>query len=583
MKQLMNINIDTFKFLTSAALCLLFCASSLAKAAEVTATVDRHDITIEETLNLKIRYQGKQQSNMPSLGDLEKNFDVLSQSRSNQFRSFNGQVESWVEWSLVIAPKRQGTLLIPSFKIDGDFTDAIEINVNEAKPLNLTDGEIKEIFLETELDQTDVYVQQQVLLTLRLNTALPVASINQRETLELPDAKVEEISEQRYNRTIDGRDYAVLELVFAIYPQESGDLEIPVMTWEANIGNRSSSLFDLYSRQNSLRRLRSEAQTITVKPKPASYTGVDWLPAKQLVISESWSDGFPNFVQGEPITRNITVMADGLTASQLPSLDIRYPQGINQYPESPKVDEQKSDKGILTNAVQTQALLVTKPGDYTLPEIKLTWWNTQKDKEETITLPERKITVTGSTALAPPPPVINTESPATDDEELAFSAPQASNSGGLSWAWLIASNLFTAIVVAGFLWFLLRSRILLARGPLTENSPGLLPGGKNPTKVLGALVKNLQQHCQAQDTKRVHATLLAISQCFSDDGKSSLAILEKYSNNSAFIAAVKAVDRSLYNDAHESTIDFDAIAQGAEDLALSANQQTPTALAPLNP
>jgi len=543
-----------------------------ARSAEVTATVDRSEISIEETLNLKIRYQGKSQSNLPDLGDLEKNFDILSQSRSNQFRSFNGQVEAWVEWSIVIAPKRKGTLMIPSFNIDGDYTTAIEINVGDAKPVNLADGQAKDIFLETEIDQNNVYVQQQVLLKVRLNTSLPVASVN-RSNLELPQAKVEEVSEQNYNRTINGRDYAVYELVFAIYPQESGELQIPVMTWEANIGSRSTSLFDLYSRQNTLRRLRTSEKTITVQPKPADYPGDQWLPAKNLVISESWSDGFPEFVQGEPITRNITVTADGLTASQLPNLNVQYPDGFNKYPESPKIDEQKSAQGIVTNALQTQALLVTKPGTYTLPEVSLSWWNTQKNKAEVVTLPPRNITVKASPNAAPPPPIVNVEPSQPSDEAITNVAvtPAAS----VNWLILLLSNLITALAVGALTWQYVRRRLPNKMPPAAVVSTG--------AKSYKQLLKQLKQVCGDKNPSATRETLKQLSRQLFPYGAGNLHALQIAAEDERFKNAVSNLDRSLFDTRAQVDIDYSAIVAGVESLLENQQRAQTNKLEPLNP
>lgn len=558
--------------LVSLVLLIAICFSSLAHSVQVTATVDRNDISIEETLNLKIRYQGKTQSNIPKLDDLEKNFEIISQSRSNQFRSLNGQVEAWVEWSLVIAPKRQGELLIPSFNLDGVFTDPIEINVSDAKAVNLADGTAKDIFLETEIDQQEVFVQQQVLLTLRLNTSLPVASINQRETLELPEAKVEEVSEQRYNRNINGRDYAVLELVFAIYPQESGTLEIPVMTWEANIGNRSSSLFDIYSRQNSLRRLRSEAQTVTVKPKPAAYRGTHWLPATQMVLSDDWSDGFPDFVQGEPITRSITLSADGLTASQLPNLETNYPDGVNQYPESPQVDEQKSAKGIVTNSLQTQALLVTEPGDYTLPSVTLSWWNTNTDQEEIIELPARKIKVKASPATAAPPPIINLDPQPVTTEEPAVTTELKKT--GIGWALLIGSNILTAAIILAGAWyfFIGRAKTVTSANPVT-----------NVAKTPKAILKQLQLDCDDRDSKRTRETLLKLSRYYFPEQSASLSKLTSISQEPTFIQAVADLDQKLFQGNANGDVNFEDIFSGANNLRFPKSNPDANNLLPLNP
>ncbi len=548
--------------------------SQASHADEVVATVDRNNLTVEETLNLKVRYQGNNQAATPELEDLMINFDIISQSRSNQFRSFNGQVESWVEWSFVIAPKKEGKLLIPSFNLDGNFSTPIEVTVTKAKPLNLGSGQTRDIFLETELDHESAYVQQQVLLTLRLNTSIPVSSITPEE-LKLPQAKIEMVSEQRYNRNINGRDYAVVELVYALYPQESGKLTIPSLTWEATIGSRSNSLFDLYSR-SSMRRLRSDAETINILPKPDSFSGNSWLPAKNLSITETWSDGFPEFVQGEPITRNIIVTADGLTASQLPEMPVDYPDNINQYPEPTKADEQKSNHGIVTQATQAQALLVTQPGTYTLPEVSLTWWDTDKNEQAVVRLPARQITVkaaAGANTNAPPiitkptiPPVIDLAAPATAGNQ---------NSGSSNWPLLLISNLVTAVVVVilTLLWLKMTGK--------AATQPHWQEAAEEPP--LKSVQKQLRKYCHQQQTQQVHATLLLLSRTLDPKLPATLANVSRQLTDSRAQAAIAQLDRSLFHGEVGTAIDFASIAKACSELGVKPSKKSSTQLAPLNP
>jgi hypothetical protein len=353
------------------------------------------------------------------------------------------------------------------------------------------------------------------------------------------------------------------------------------MTWEANIGNRSSSLFDLYSRQNSLRRLRSEAQTINVKPKPANYVGDHWLPAKKMAISESWSDGFPEFVQGEPITRSITLMADGLTASQLPTLVMDYPRNINQYPESPKVDEQKSNQGILTNSVQTQALLVTQAGEYILPAINIAWWNTTTNQEEAIQLPERKIVVAGSTALAPPPP-ITPSTPILSDDPQTFAPPESAQSNGIHWGWLLLSNVITAGIIGLALgWYFTVYKAGSKAGNIQLGVSS--SGSKRPNRALLTLVKELEQQCQEQNAEQTRHALIAISNLFSSSGNGSLNTLIAHSQDQEFNQAIDQLDRALYNPSASNNINFAALAAGAQKLTLPQDPTANGSLAPLNP
>lgn len=51
-------------------------------------------------------------------------------------------------------------------------------------------------------------------------------------------------------------------------------------------------------------RVASEPLTLTVAPRPAAYGGDEWLPARALELSESFSDATTIRV-GEPVTRTV--------------------------------------------------------------------------------------------------------------------------------------------------------------------------------------------------------------------------------------------------------------------------------------
>lgn len=132
---------------------------------------------------------------------------------------------------------------------------------------------------------------------------------------------------------------------------------------------------------------------------PAGIT-THWLPARSVQLLEQWSEEPPKFVVGEPITRTLAVMADGLTAAQLPVVGHDLPAGLKSYPDQPQLKDTKDAKGVTGLRQDKIALIPTQPGPLTLPAIELTWWNTDKKQLETTGLPERTVTVAAGSGIA---------------------------------------------------------------------------------------------------------------------------------------------------------------------------------------
>ncbi len=378
---------------------LLLLVSLSTSAQDLTASVDRNELAINETFTLTLRYSGSQSGGQPDFNLLEQDFEVLSRQQSNQYRVINGRAESFVEWTLILAPLKEGKLFVPSLHLHGQISDAIPITVNKAG--QTPSGDNRKAFLEVELDKDKLYVQEQLLVKVRLYTTVGLHDIA-TDPLQIPGAHVEKVDEQRFERRIKGVGHAVYELTYAVFPESSGELQIPALNYVAVTGRRDP--FSLFNRNAQRIRLRSEAKTVQVEPKPDSYSGSHWLPAASLGLVQSWSKDPEEFKVGEPITRIITLRAEGLRAAQLPPLQKLNIEGLKTYPDQPQQEDQPSVTGITGSRIETTAIVATKPGIYQLPAVTITWWDTKTGRQRATQLPAFRFNVSGA-------PIANTTAP----------------------------------------------------------------------------------------------------------------------------------------------------------------------------
>ncbi|WP_226704444.1 BatD family protein [Microbulbifer elongatus] len=378
---------------------LLLALSLTTNAQELTASVDRNELAINETFTLTLRYSGSQRGGQPDFDLLEQDFEVLSRQQSNQYRVINGHAESFVEWTVILAPLKEGKVFVPSLHLHGQISDAIPITVNKAG--QTPSGDNRQAFLEVELDKDKLHVQEQLLVKVRLYTTVGLHDIA-TDPLQIRGAHVEKVDEQRYERRIKGVGHAVYELTYAVFPESSGELQIPALNYVAVTGRRDP--FSLFNRNAQRIRLRSEAKSIQVEPKPDSYSGSHWLPAASLGLVQSWSKDPEEFKVGEPITRIITLRAEGLRAAQLPPLPKLNMEGLKTYPDQPQQEDQPGMNGITGSRIETTAIVATKPGSYQLPAITITWWDTKNGRQRATQLPAFRFNVSGA-------PVVNSAAP----------------------------------------------------------------------------------------------------------------------------------------------------------------------------
>ncbi|MCE3251419.1 MAG: hypothetical protein K0Q67_429 [Cellvibrio sp.] len=420
-------------------------------AGNLTASVDRDTLGLEETFTLTLRYDEQINAN-PDYELLQKDFDILNTQSGTQMSIINGNMEASTEWKIALAPKRIGTLLIPSFTIDGAISDAIEMTIEgKSKSPKNPDNNVT---VEIETSKDTGYVQEQIIATLRLYTTVGLNGID-LQPLQVKDALVVQLDEKQYQTKINGRPGAVVETRYAIFPQQSGELIIPSVLYQVSVNSGQRDLWDRFygNSQNNILRLRTDEQRINVLPAPGSVAPGEWLPASQVSLSEHWSESIDSLKIGEPVTRSITIKTEGLTASQIHPLQLDPVDGLTFYNDQAQNDDQKSASGVTGSRIETIAIVPTKAGHFTLPEIKVNWWDTQSNSMRTATLPAVNLTVgLGDMSQLPAAPADESESVTSVDLNTDLSSVQAQPLvvQEKTPLWLYATNLLTLLAAVFF-------------------------------------------------------------------------------------------------------------------------------------
>ncbi|GAB1269446.1 BatD family protein [Aurantivibrio infirmus] len=440
-----------------AILSLMIITTIYAQAQTLTATTDRVTLSENETLELTIRFDERVDFGSPNFDKLAENFDILNQRRGDQIELFDTGAGYWTEWNLALSPKKVGELEIPAFTIRGASSEPIAISVKPSSPA--TPGELKDIFLEVTTDKEEVYVQEQLLLTVRINTGLLFRDIRISKELAVENAVVEKISETIYNKQLQGKLYRVIEMKYVIFPQKSEPLKIPSLSWNLVMATtKSSRLNSRFNTPGTLMRLRSEEIVVPVKPKAATFTGPEWMPAQEVSIEQHWSSSTSKLVVGEPITRTLTLRALGLSAAQIPPLPEQQISGLKMYSDQPQFDDLRTHTGLKGNRIESQAIVPTKAGTIILPEVQVAWWDTVNDYQRFATLPEQVLTIAPSAANASIPPPLPGQTPTLNDPALTSDA-DIENSENISvgfslnktWPWIASNLAFASLALLFFI------------------------------------------------------------------------------------------------------------------------------------
>jgi hypothetical protein len=386
---------------------LLLFTSHTAMAANITARLSHNPVSLDESFHLIYEADSSVDGD-PDFSVLTKDFEILSSSQSTNMRSVNGSWSLKKSWDLALISKQAGVFTIPPVAFGKDSSPAVRVTVKPSTSNNMQGTKGKDAyFLEVTTDRKTAWVQSEIIYTIRFFTSVNIRrpTLSEPETSD-PDAIIEQLGQvASYQKLVNGMPYSVSELRFAVYPQHSGTLTFKPILLEGRVpGARSNSLFDQFMQPGTIKRVRSKSVSVKVKPKPANIAANEWLPAENLSVEEEWSEDITQLRTGEPVTRTLTIKAEGLTAEQLNDVEFAEITGLKQYPDKAVTENQPKRDGITGVKQIKVAMIPSQEGKFVIPEISIPWWNTRTGKQEHARLPETVIEATGiaSTALIPP-------------------------------------------------------------------------------------------------------------------------------------------------------------------------------------
>ncbi len=524
-----------------ACLCVISLMLAFPVQAEVSASIDRGSLNMSETFELRLRVEGAMNAEEPQLAPLQQDFEILSTSRNHRLSLTQGRRESWTEWVVVLLPKRSGSLRIPAITVEDERSAPLDITVGEGRsPGSTATGDVS---LELLPEAEEVHVQQQLLVTVRLQHAVNLTSGASLDELEIPGAVVRKLDEANREQVIGGRRFGVFERRYAVFPQKSGELRLPALRFRGSTGG--DSWFDRFDPGSRQLRLQSAERTLRVLPPERSDS--PWLPARNLSIVETWDRDPDALRAGESATRSLTITADGLTGAQIPPIPDPDLPGVRFYADKPEVSDTAATSGVTGTRVQRVAVIPQQVGNVAFPELRVRWWNTTHQRFEEAVVPARTPRVLpGVASVASPSGVTAAPAPGATDEsprDAAAAPPESADASAVTpdrehpIAWMMATA--ASLLLAAFF----AVQWLRLRGATTRPSAGLA----RPEETERKAFSRLEQACRSGEASAAHAALLDWGrQAFAASPPASLADLSALIGDGEFRSAIDAMMASRF-------------------------------------
>lgn len=550
----------TLSILARLASTLALAGISAAAQAAVTATLSSQQIGAGESVQLDVRSDARH-GGTPDLTPLERDFRVLGTSSGSSIQIVNGAMSVATQVQLVLQPKHAGVLQVPSLRWDDETTPALALTVSAGgapsatQPDGADTGE--HVRVEAALAPGPLYVGGAALLTVRVLTDQPLA----QAVLEAPataDLALEQIGvDQQVRETRGGGPYQGIVRHYLVRPQRSGALTMtgPVLTAQVEVPGidpffaRAFGGMRLPGMPGERRTVKIQARDIalTVRARPASVDGRDWLPAASLTLAADADAAAGAMHVGDPLKLHLQLRATGTGAAQLPDVSSQLaqalPDGLKAYPDQAKLATTLAGDDINASRDQDVALIASRPGHYTVPALTVRWWDVRANAARVAEVPARVIDVLPAVASTlPATPATPAPLPQQGAAPVAAAQPKSNLSRTLTGI-AIGAALFMAL--AGlFLWWW-RRRAQKATGPKFEP---VLPGAAAPPRPRpDDAMRAVRTSAAANDADATRRNLLALANViWPDAAPAGLHALAAQLAPGVLRQEIEALDRACY-------------------------------------
>ena len=440
-------------------ICILLAVLLLWPVSLLAATrawLEQPQVTLGQAVTLNVETDAV--SATPDLTPLMRDFDVEGQSDSRSVRMVNGRMSASTTFSLTLRPRRAGTLTIPALQVGNERTAPLTLEVGATATARAASNGL--VFVETEVDDPNPYVQQSVGVTVRLYYATPLVS--GQLDLDPPDgALLQRVGEiVQSSREIDGRRYSTAERRFLLVPERSGALILPGARFEGRgAGGWMDDLLGGNSRQVNI---TGAPRTLQVRPQPAGAPQ-PWLPVRDLRMRYT---AVPQQLRtGEAGTLTIETTVVGATQAQLPELPTPSIPGAQVFAEPPQFEERFVGGTPQVTLTRRYSVVPSQAGRLVVPGTAMAWWDVRAGAARRATLPDLTLPVVVGTGSPSSVPVAGAARgtatlPAGPDDDILLEGERRVPSH--LWPWLAAG--FAVLWLITLLWALTR-RAGISSGP----------------------------------------------------------------------------------------------------------------------
>ena len=380
--------------------------TSFASNIQLSASVDKNQLTIEDSIELSIKISGVRNPPIPKLPPLT-DFIVRSTGTQSSTQIFNSDMQVSTTHKYLLTPKIEGNFIIGPviMNLSGSNYQSEPITVTIKKPNPIKPNENRSVYTETSISKKTPYINEQVVYTFKLFRKTEARNLNLSMPYDESFFRKENLGKaKRYSRVINGIAYDVDEVSIALFPIKIGESTIPPSIMELDLIHRTQTnrRRDPFARffndpffggvtQNkhkilSTKSIKLNTQPLPKKGKPNGF--------KNFVgqFSITATVGKESFDAGDTTTLTITVSGIG-NVMDVSLTNLNLGDQFKIYPDQPIFTKSIHGNQIGGEKIFKFALVPFTTGRQTISSISLNYFDPDKKKYNTISTNPISLTI----------------------------------------------------------------------------------------------------------------------------------------------------------------------------------------------
>ena len=380
--------------------------TSFSSNIQLSASVDKNQLTIEDSIELSIKISGVRNPPIPKLPPLT-DFKVRSTGTQSSTQIFNSDMQVSTTHKYLLTPKIEGNFIIGPviMNLSGSNYQSDPIMVTINKPNPIKPNENRSVYTETSVSKKTPYINEQVVYTFKLFRKTEARNLNLSMPYDESFFRKENLGKaKRYSRVINGIAYDVDEVSIALFPIKIGESTIPPSIMELDLIHRTQTnrRRDPFARffndpffggvtQNkhkilSTKSIKLNTQPLPKKGKPNGF--------KNFVgqFSITATVGKESFDAGDTTTLTITVSGIG-NVMDVSLTNLNLGDQFKIYPDQPIFTKSIHGNQIGGEKIFKFALVPFTTGRQTISSISLNYFDPDKKKYNTISTNPISLTI----------------------------------------------------------------------------------------------------------------------------------------------------------------------------------------------